>query len=103
MPFKLETSPNLAQRADIQSLRALAVGLVVATHAGLPWLPGGYVGVDVFFVLSGYLISGLILREVDANGFFDPWQFYARRLKRLLPAMCQRRFKTDTDFLTAAI
>ncbi|MBL8421458.1 MAG: acyltransferase [Dechloromonas sp.] len=87
MTFKLETSPNLARRADIQSLRALAIGLVVGTHAGLPWLPGGYVGVDVFFVLSGYLISGLILSEVDANGFFDPWQFYARRLKRLLPAL----------------
>lgn len=59
----------------------------MATHAGLPWLPGGYVGVDVFFVLSGYLISGLILCEVDANGYFDPWQFYSRRLKRLLPAL----------------
>jgi len=61
--------------------------LVIAAHAKTPWIAGGYVGVDVFFVLSGYLISGLILREVDANGFFDPWQFYARRLKRLLPAM----------------
>ena len=61
--------------------------LVIAAHAKTPWIAGGYVGVDVFFVLSGYLISGLILREVEANGFFDPWQFYARRLKRLLPAM----------------
>ena len=87
MTFKLETSPNLAQRADIQSLRALAVGLVVAAHAKFPWLPGGYVGVDVFFVLSGYLISGLILREVQRTGRFDPWLFYARRQKRLLPAL----------------
>ena len=74
-------------RADIQSLRALAVALVVAAHAKVPWLSGGYVGVDVFFVLSGYLISGLILREIEISGSFDPWRFYARRLKRLLPAM----------------
>jgi len=74
-------------RADIQSMRALAVGLVVAAHANLPGLPGGYVGVDVFFVLSGYLISGLILRELELTGSFDPWRFYARRQKRLLPAM----------------
>lgn len=59
----------------------------MATHAGIAWLPGGYVGVDVFFVLSGYLISGLILHEVDITGSFDPWRFYARRLKRLLPAL----------------
>lgn len=77
----------LGSRADIQSMRALAVGLVVAAHANLPWLPGGYVGVDVFFVLSGYLISGLILRELQLTGSFDPWRFYARRQKRLLPAM----------------
>ena len=77
----------MSYRADIQSLRALAVGLVVATHANISWLPGGYVGVDVFFVLSGYLISGLILREIEASGNFDAWRFYARRLKRLLPAM----------------
>lgn len=83
----MKENSSIARRADIQSLRALAVGLVIATHAGFPWLAGGYVGVDVFFVLSGYLISGVILREVDTNGYFDPWLFYARRLKRLLPAM----------------
>lgn len=82
------TAPgSLAHRADIQSLRALAVGLVIAAHAKAPWLSGGYVGVDVFFVLSGYLISGLILREIEVDGRFAPLQFYARRLKRLLPAM----------------
>lgn len=74
-------------RNDIQSLRALAVGLVIAAHAGLSWLPGGFVGVDVFFVLSGYLISGIILREIQTFGQFDPWLFYAQRLKRLLPAL----------------
>lgn len=84
---RLHESRNLSLRADIQSLRALAVLLVVAAHAQLPGLAGGYIGVDVFFVLSGYLISGLILREVEATRHFDPWRFYARRLKRLLPAM----------------
>ncbi|MDP3539330.1 MAG: acyltransferase family protein [Azonexus sp.] len=77
----------MTHRGDIQSLRALAVGLVVATHAKTPWITGGYVGVDVFFVLSGYLISGIILREIASTCSFDPWRFYARRLKRLLPAM----------------
>ncbi len=61
--------------------------LVIAAHAQLPGLSGGYVGVDVFFVLSGYLISGLILREIEATGHFDSLRFYAKRLKRLLPAM----------------
>ncbi|MEQ1518072.1 MAG: acyltransferase family protein [Usitatibacteraceae bacterium] len=75
------------RRADIQSLRALAVLLVVATHAQVSLFPGGYVGVDVFFVLSGYLISQIILRETAATGGFDAWRFYARRCKRLLPAM----------------
>ena len=75
------------QRNDIQSLRALAIATVVAAHAHVPWLQGGYVGVDVFFVLSGYLISGLILAEVEATRQFNAWAFYARRLKRLLPAL----------------
>ena len=85
--FRVIAPGTPSHRADIQSLRALAVGLVVAAHANFPWLTGGYVGVDVFFVLSGYLISGLILREIETSGSFDAWNFYARRLKRLLPAM----------------
>jgi peptidoglycan/LPS O-acetylase OafA/YrhL len=86
-PFQQQEPKGLARRADIQSLRALAIGLVVAAHAHLPLLEGGYVGVDVFFVLSGYLISGLVLHEVESTGRFDVWLFYSRRLKRLLPAM----------------
>jgi len=81
------TSVSLAHRPDVQSLRALAVGLVVAAHARVPWLAGGFVGVDVFFVLSGYLITGLILRDFELHGRFDAGNFYARRLKRLLPAL----------------
>jgi peptidoglycan/LPS O-acetylase OafA/YrhL len=72
-------------RADIQGLRALAVLLVVAYHAGLP-LPAGFVGVDVFFAISGFVITGLILRQLDA-GRFSLVEFYVRRIKRLLPAL----------------
>jgi peptidoglycan/LPS O-acetylase OafA/YrhL len=72
-------------RADVQGLRALAVLLVVAYHAGLP-LPAGFVGVDVFFVISGFVITGLILRQLDA-GRFSLAEFYVRRIKRLLPAL----------------
>lgn len=64
---------------EIQGLRALAVGLVLLFHAG--WLPGGYIGVDVFYVISGYLITALIIN--DSNFTFK--NFYARRAKRLLP------------------
>ncbi len=60
--------------------------LVVLYHAGLSWLPGGYIGVDVFFVISGFLITGLLLREVQATGRVRLGQFWARRLRRLLPA-----------------
>lgn len=76
-----------ARRADIQSLRALAIALVVAAHAHLSGFQGGFVGVDVFFVLSGFLISGLILTEVKSTGHFRAFAFYTRRLKRLLPAL----------------
>lgn len=78
---------SLPRRADLQSLRALAILIVVGAHAHIPGMQGGYVGVDVFFVLSGYLISGLILNEVETTRRFNAWAFYARRLKRLLPAL----------------
>ena len=73
-------------RKDIQGLRAVAVGLVLAFHAGVGFLPGGYVGVDVFFVISGFLITGLIVREVRSTGHLNLGRFYARRARRLLPA-----------------
>jgi peptidoglycan/LPS O-acetylase OafA/YrhL len=59
---------------------------VVFYHARLPFFSGGYVGVDVFFVISGYLISGLLMREVEQKGRIDLLKFYARRIRRLLPA-----------------
>ncbi|MDN4173718.1 acyltransferase family protein [Nocardioides sp. SOB77] len=75
-----------ALRGDIQGLRAIAVLVVVASHAGVAWLPGGYVGVDVFFVISGYLIAGLLYREVDRDGRFSLLSFWSRRARRILPA-----------------
>ncbi|SDK12018.1 Peptidoglycan/LPS O-acetylase OafA/YrhL, contains acyltransferase and SGNH-hydrolase domains [Nocardioides sp. YR527] len=73
-------------RADVQGLRAVAVGLVIAGHAGLSGFEGGFVGVDVFFVLSGFLITTLLLRETDRSGTVSISQFYARRARRILPA-----------------
>ncbi|OQX67677.1 MAG: hypothetical protein B6A08_14200 [Sorangiineae bacterium NIC37A_2] len=72
-------------RPDIQGLRALAVLLVLVFHAGLG-LDGGYVGVDVFFVLSGFLITRLLVREGEKTGRINFLSFYARRSRRLLPA-----------------
>ena len=73
-------------RPDIQGLRALAVLLVVIFHAGLP-LSGGFIGVDVFFVISGYVITAMLLREQQQSGRIDLLQFYRRRIFRLLPAL----------------
>ncbi|HEX8004586.1 MAG TPA: acyltransferase family protein [Mycobacteriales bacterium] len=73
-------------RADVEGLRAVAVVAVVLFHAGVPAVAGGYVGVDVFFVLSGFLITGLLWREARETGRVDFARFYARRVRRLLPA-----------------
>jgi peptidoglycan/LPS O-acetylase OafA/YrhL len=78
---------RLGYRADLEGLRALAILLVVAVHAGVPWLRGGFVGVDVFFVLSGFLITGLLVQEVSDTGRLRFAEFYVRRLRRLLPAL----------------
>lgn len=72
-------------RLDIQGLRAIAVLAVVAEHV-LGWPHGGFVGVDIFFVISGFLITGLLLRELDRTGTISFRGFYARRVRRLLPA-----------------
>jgi peptidoglycan/LPS O-acetylase OafA/YrhL len=74
------------RRADIQGLRAVAVLAVVLFHAGLP-LPGGFLGVDVFFVISGYVIMRMLLREHAATGRIALGRFFGRRFRRLAPAL----------------
>jgi len=73
-------------RPEIQALRALAVLLVVLFHLWPEQITGGYVGVDVFFAISGYLITGHLLREVARDGSVNLAGFWARRIRRLLPA-----------------
>ena len=70
---------------EIQGLRAIAVLGVVLYHANFKWIPGGFLGVDVFFVISGYLISQLIVKEIASTGKINLANFYARRIRRLLP------------------
>lgn len=70
----------------LQGMRGLAILLVLLNHAGVPGFDGGFIGVDVFFVISGYLIGGLLLRELETHGRIDLWAFFARRVRRLLPA-----------------
>jgi len=72
-------------RPDLEGLRAVAVLLVLGYHAGVAWMPGGYIGVDVFFVLSGFFITGLLAREIAQSGRISFGRFYARRTRRLLP------------------
>jgi peptidoglycan/LPS O-acetylase OafA/YrhL len=72
-------------RPDIEGLRAVAIVAVLLCHAGIPLFAGGYVGVDVFFVISGFLITRLLLGELDRHGTISLRRFYARRAKRLLP------------------
>ena len=86
-------------RPDIQGLRAIAVLIVVLYHAGL--VTGGYIGVDVFFVLSGFLMGGLLLGEAQSTGRVRLWVFFSRRARRLLPALAVTT--TVTVLLAAAI
>lgn len=75
-----------AYRADIQGLRALAVILVIAWHAGITQVKGGFVGVDVFFVISGYVITSLLRRQPHQSVWRNLRAFYARRIRRIVPA-----------------
>src|ERR1700761_171779 len=80
-----EAESGRSFRPDIEGLRAIAIVAVLLCHAGVPFLAGGYVGVDVFFVISGFLITKLLLGELDRSGTISLRGFYARRAKRLLP------------------
>ncbi|OBF81624.1 acyltransferase [Mycobacterium sp. 852002-51163_SCH5372311] len=85
-PRTAESRERGAFRPDIEGLRAVAVVAVVLYHAGIPGVPGGYIGVDVFFVISGFLITGLLWREVISTDTVRLGRFYAARARRLLPA-----------------
>ncbi|GAB3090774.1 acyltransferase family protein [Isoptericola nanjingensis] len=73
-------------RPDVEGLRAIAIGSVLLYHAGIVFIPGGFIGVDVFFVISGFLITGQLVRELERSGRVSMIRFYARRARRLLPA-----------------
>jgi peptidoglycan/LPS O-acetylase OafA/YrhL len=90
--------PSLAQKGGghgarlpympgVDGLRALAVATVFIYHAGGTWLPGGFLGVDFFLVISGYLITSLLVAEQASSGRLDLWRFWLRRARRLLPAL----------------
>lgn len=88
LPSGLEagTAPDdRAFRPDVEGLRAIAVGVVVLGHAGVRQMVGGLVGVDIFFVISGFVITGLLLRQSEAIGRVEFLAFYARRARRLVP------------------
>ena len=83
---------RIPYRTEIDGLRAIAVAAVVIYHAnfiafGYPLFQGGFIGVDIFFVISGYLITGLILNEIYQTNKFSFKDFYERRIRRILPAL----------------
>jgi len=73
-------------RSDVEGLRAVAVLLVVLDHLKAPGFQGGFFGVDVFFVISGFLITQLLLSQAQRTGTISPVEFYSRRARRILPA-----------------
>ncbi len=75
-----------SHRPALDGLRSVAVYLVLLFHTGLASMGGGFIGVDLFFVLSGFLVSTVILTEIDETGTVRIGRFYARRVRRLLPA-----------------
>jgi len=83
---RVDTSRN-ARMAGLDGLRALAVGGVLLYHAGVKWVPGGFLGVDLFFVISGFLITTLLISERQRSGAISIGRFYLRRARRLLPAL----------------
>src|SRR6476469_10574212 len=82
----MSSLPSNRYRSDVDGLRAVAVMLVVNFHGFPLAMPGGFIGVDIFFVISGFLITGIIARELDAQRF-SLVGFYNRRIRRIFPAL----------------
>ena len=89
-------------RPELDGLRTIAVYLVLLFHTGLSWVEGGFVGVDLFFVLSGFLVSNVILSEIDRTGSLRVGSFYARRVRRLLPGRGRRDRRDVPVFVAGA-
>lgn len=84
--MKTSTTPSESFRSDINGLRAWAVGAVVLYHFGVAGFSGGFVGVDIFFVISGFLMSGIVIKGLEKNDF-SLAGFYLARGRRILPAL----------------
>ncbi len=85
-PARPDSPSAIRYRRDVDGLRSVAILPVLLFHAHVPGFPGGYVGVDIFFVISGFLITGIIARDIDA-GCFSILRFYERRFRRIVPAL----------------
>lgn len=91
--MEISDKPKISYRPDIDGLRAFAVSAVVLFHCGFYGLSGGFIGVDIFFVISGYLITSLLIRDLT-KGDFSLTAFYAKRIRRLYPALVFTLFIT---------
>ena len=89
-----QDSRSLRYQPGLDGLRALSVLGVILFHAGYSWIPGGFLGVEVFFVVSGYLITSLLVEEWRTTGDVNLRRFWTRRARRLLPALFVLLFVT---------
>jgi peptidoglycan/LPS O-acetylase OafA/YrhL len=96
------TRPATGYLPGLDGIRAIAVLAVIAYHGGLSWMRGGFLGVEVFFVVSGFLITRILLRELDLTGRIDLRHFWMRRVKRLVPALIAVLTVTSAYLLIAA-
>ena len=91
------SAPRLPYLPALDGLRALAVLAVLLYHGGQTWLPGGFLGVEMFFVISGYLITSLLLAEWNQDGRVDFKSFWLRRARRLFPALIALLVVSEED------
>jgi peptidoglycan/LPS O-acetylase OafA/YrhL len=99
-PWEQPPVPDRGYRRGLDGLRAIAIIGVLLYHAGVGWVPGGLLGVDLFFVVSGFLITSLLIAELESTGRISPAAFYRRRALRLLPALAVVLFFTAAALVT---